>query len=87
MTSLAPSLYLFLYRRKIPLITEEQAEQIQYTLSEALETGTKIYLTLFGEYGDTVLEGYLTFDGRLRITTEEGIINVPLEKLVKAVLT
>ncbi|KPV43165.1 YolD-like family protein [Alicyclobacillus ferrooxydans] len=65
-------------------LTEDEMEQIQYVLSEAVENRAKVRVTLFGDYGDMVLEGVPVYDGRLRIVTDGGIQSVDVDRLIKA---
>lgn len=69
--------------RTPPTIEDDELEQMQYMLSEALEHRSRVRLMLFGTYDDTVLEGVTMFDGRLKIATDEGVHTVNLEKLIR----
>ena len=68
--------------RKPPILSEDEIETLQYTLSEAIETRSRVRLTLFGESGDTVWEGVPIYAGRLRIVTTEGVQMVDGERLI-----
>ncbi|WP_258112171.1 YolD-like family protein [Alicyclobacillus sp. SP_1] len=67
-----------------PVLSEDELEQMQYTLSDALQTGSRVRLTMFHEYGDAVLEGVPMHDGRLKIVTDDGVRVVDVGRLIKA---
>jgi len=69
--------------RKLPILSEDEIQEMQYMLSEAIENDSKVRLTLFGTHGDTVLEGTPVYDGRFRIKTEGGVEVVELRELIK----
>jgi hypothetical protein len=68
------------------VISQDEMEQMQYILSEMVENLTRVRLTLFGVYGDTVLEGVPVFDGRLRIAKVEGVRIVDVGRVIKVEL-
>ncbi len=68
--------------RKSPTLAQDETDQMWYTLSEALENGSPVRLTLFGVHNDDVLEGMPIYDGRLRIETKKGIVQVDRRRLI-----
>lgn len=68
--------------RKSPTLSQDETDQMRYMLSEALENGSPVRLTLFGVYDDDVLEGIPIYDGRLRIKTAKGIVEVDRRRLI-----
>lgn len=45
-------------------LSEDEIENIQYVVSDAIQNSASVRLTLFGMFGDTMLEGILIYDGR-----------------------
>lgn len=72
--------------KKPPVLSADEMDQMQNTLSEAIQYHSKVRLTLFETYGDTVLEGVPVYDGRLRVSRDEGVQTVDVAKLVKVEL-
>lgn len=69
--------------RKTPMLSEDEMENMQFTLSEAIENYARVRLTLFGAHGDTILEGVPVYDGRLRIVSTEGVQLVDVRRLIR----
>ncbi len=69
-------------KREPPVLSEDEIQDMQYILKEALENGSKVRLKLFGEYSDAVIEGVPFYDGRLRAATDEGVLIVDVERLI-----
>ena len=69
-------------QRTLLALSEDEARVIQYTLSEAMARGATVRLTLFGMHGDEVIEGVPIYDGRLKITTVDGVTEVNVERLI-----
>lgn len=72
--------------KKPPVLTEDETEQIQFVLSEAIENRSRVRVTLFGAHGDTVIEGVPVYDGRLRIATDNDVQTVDVGRLISAEL-
>lgn len=68
--------------REPPVLSEDETEQMQYILSDAVENRSRVRVTLFGANGDTVVEGVLIYNGRLRIATEQGAQRVDVGRLI-----
>lgn len=74
-------------RQTQPVLSEDQYEEMQYAIAEAIENGVQIQMTLFGTYENKTIVGrpYIE-NGRLKMHTESGIEIVPLDKLIGAEL-
>lgn len=72
--------------RNPPIVSEDEVQEMQYIISEAVENGSRLRLTLFGAHGDTMLEGTPVYDGRLKMTTDYGTQEVDLRRLIKVEL-
>ncbi|PWI56709.1 YolD-like family protein [Sulfoacidibacillus thermotolerans] len=68
--------------RQLPVLSEDEAAQIHYALSEAIANGSRVRVTLYELQGDIVLEGILSFTGQLRIVTEENVQIIDIERLL-----
>ncbi|HHY66506.1 MAG TPA: YolD-like family protein [Alicyclobacillus sp.] len=72
-------------RRREPELTEDQLAEMEYALSEVLETGSRVRITLFGPDEDEVWEGVpVLMSGRLYLVDDAGKRVVPLERVVGA---
>ncbi len=72
-----------LSKQSKPVLSEDQYEEMQTTIVEAIENGSLVKLTLFGEYGNKTIVGHpIAGNGRLRLCIDEGTESVPLDKLI-----
>ncbi len=70
-------------KREKQNLSEDQINDMQYTISEAIENDQEVCVTLFGEYGNKTITGHpIVENGRLRLQTEDGLETVTLEKLL-----
>lgn len=69
-----------------PVHSEDETQAMQYILSEAIDNGAIVRLTLFDTHGDEVVEGVPMFDARLKIATGTGIRVIDMGRLTKAEL-
>lgn len=70
--------------RNAPTLSDDEIQEMQYVISEAVENGSRIRLTLFGSFGDAVVEGIPVYDGRLKMVTDcEDVQSVDLRRLIK----
>lgn len=66
-----------------PSLSDDEFEHMWYMVTEAIENEFSVRVTLFGEYGNTVLVGKpQVANGRLLIRTEDGVERVVIERLV-----
>lgn len=73
--------------QKCPTLSNDEFEQMWFTVTEAIDTGRDVRITLFGEYGNTVWEGKPKAEnGQLIIRTSEGVKRVITERLLKIML-
>lgn len=67
-----------------PTLSDDEFEQMWYTVTEAIENDKRVRVTLFGEYGNTVLEGKPHAEnGRLMVHTAESAKRVVTERLLR----
>lgn len=60
-------------RRRVPELTEDELSEMEYVLSEALEAGSKVRITLYGPDENEVWEGVPVFrSGKLYLQTADG---------------
>lgn len=69
--------------RNPPTLSDDEFQEMQYTITEAVENGSRIRLTLFGASGDAVVEGIPVYDGRLKMVTDRGAQVVDIRRLIK----
>jgi hypothetical protein len=70
-------------RQTQPVLSEDQYEEMQCIIEEAIENKIQVRMTLFGTYENKMIVGYpYAENGRLKLNTEDGIETVPLDKLV-----
>ncbi|MBX6395989.1 MAG: YolD-like family protein [Alicyclobacillaceae bacterium] len=70
-------------RRRAPALTEDQLAEMEYVLAEAMETGSRVRITLFGLNEDEVWEGIPVLrNGRLYLEDDSGKRAVPVERVV-----
>lgn len=61
-------------KRERPVLAEDQMEEMQYILAEALEQQRKVRITFYHPYDDVTLEGWISSNGTsLMIHTPEDI--------------
>lgn len=66
-------------KRTRPILSEDKLDELQYTLQEAMDTGSKVSLTLYHPYEDVILQGTLSANGRtILISTGQQVIEVNL---------
>jgi len=71
-------------KRKPPQLSEDEISEMQYVLSEAMEAGKQVRITIFEPNHDSSLAGIpMILGGSLRIQTETGIYPVILSKVVR----
>ncbi|ADG06801.1 MULTISPECIES: YolD-like family protein [Kyrpidia] len=60
-------------RRREPELTEDQLAELRYVLAEAVETGSRVRIMLFGPDEDEVWEGVLVLrNGRVYLDDHSG---------------
>ncbi|CAB3389508.1 YolD-like family protein [Kyrpidia spormannii] len=72
-------------RRRAPEWTEDRWSEIEYVLGEAVGTGSRVRISLFGPYEDEVWEGVPVLrNGRVYLEAGDGAGRraVPLERVV-----
>lgn len=68
-------------------LSEDQHEEMQYIIGEAIENRLQVRMTLFGIYENKIIIGHPYIgNGRLKMRSEDGIETIPLDKLVSAKL-
>lgn len=71
-------------KRKPPVLSEDNLREMHYILSEAIESGAPIRITLFHSEKDVVIAGVpVLSNGGICLQTEAGIRQVPLKQAVK----
>jgi hypothetical protein len=71
-------------QRKLPLLSDDARDEMEYVLAEALRQGRTIRVTLFDPDEDVVWEGIPVLkDRQLHLQTADGIRRVPVQKVVK----
>lgn len=65
-----------------PCLSDDATQQMHDLLSKAIDNASRVRLTLFGAQADTVLEGVPKYDGRLKVTTDEGVQTVDVDRLI-----
>lgn len=71
-------------KRARPILTEDQLDEMQYTVSEALDRGRRVRISLYHPYDDIALEGILSVSGTtILIHTADGIIQATIGNIIR----
>ena len=69
--------------RQKPVISQSRYAEFSLTIAEAVMNKAKIRITLFNKNGDEFIEGIPIMDcGRLRLATDEGVLEIPVKQVV-----
>lgn len=71
-------------KQNFPALAEDEREEMEYILEEALIRGEKVQVTLFAPYGNLILEGIPRMKrDQLYIQTEEGLHKVDTARVIR----
>lgn len=70
------------HQQKFPILSEDEIQEMQYILSEAIEARARVRITLFGAHDNTVFEGIPMFKERLYIVSNTGKQIIDVERLM-----
>lgn len=71
-------------KRTRPVLTQDQLDEMQYTVSEALDQGSRVSISLYHPYEDIVLQGALIANGRtLLIDCGDEVVEVNLGNIIR----
>jgi hypothetical protein len=70
-------------QRKKPVVSQERYAEFSLVIAEAVMEKAKIRITLFNKYGDECINGIPMMDrGRLRLATDEGVMEIPVKRVI-----
>ncbi|MDB5085101.1 MAG: YolD [Bacilli bacterium] len=71
-------------KKEQPLLAQDELEEMQYLLSEALEGQVPLRATLFHPYGHQIVTGIpFVSAGQLFLQTADGKRSIPFDQLIR----
>ncbi len=69
--------------RKKPVLSQQEWEYMSFVISDAIESGSSVRLTLFGPFENEVWEGIpVIYAGQLHIVIDDERRRLPAERLI-----